>query len=82
MKTTQKPLLTRTQLIILLWLLIFMTFPKGVFCGLRDIVDEISFVTLLVVFFMFLCAIIGFYARRVNGAMGGAGPVKSSSIFR
>ena len=69
-------------LLLLLWILIFLSLPKGVLCGFRDMIDEASFVTLIILFFVFLCAVIGFYARRMNSGGGGAGASKNSSIFK
>jgi len=60
--------------------LIFLSFPKGVLGGFHEIIDDLSFVTLITIFFLFFCAVIGIYSRRINA--GGAGPVKSTSIFR
>jgi len=81
MKTpaNRKPLiLNKNILLLLIWILIFLSFPSGVLCGMRDVIDEISFVVLIFICFIFLCALIGFFSRRINGE----GPTKSGSIFK
>lgn len=77
-----KSRINKTVIIALLWLLIFLTFPSGVVAGMRDVIDDASFVILIILFFLFLCAILGFFSRRINNVAATTTNIKSGGIFK
>lgn len=75
-----KIVINKNVLLALIWLIVFLSLPSGVYMGMTEIVDDISFVVLIILFLVFICAIIGYYSRRIN--IGGAPSIKSGGIFK
>lgn len=80
--TKVKSRISKTVIIALLWLLIFLSFPSGVVAGMRDVIDDVSFLILIILFFLFLCAIIGFFSRKINNIAASTSNIKSGGIFK
>lgn len=70
MKTKNKSgflTLDRTKLIIILWIIIFLTFPNGVICGFKDMIETTSSFILIILLLFMLCTLIGYLSRRISG---------------
>jgi hypothetical protein len=63
--------ISRTKLIVCLWIIIFLSFPKGIKATGKDFVETLSTLILLLVALVFLCAAIGLYSRRYSNSGSG-----------